>query len=358
MTPAEQYARDLEKPGFRHDPAQQRAVTELDRIFHALHDIQRRSGLARWFSRGPDSVKGLYMWGGVGRGKTYLMDQFYDCLEPSVSKRRAHFHRFMEDVHSRLRRLGKQQDPLREIGRRLAEKHRVLCFDEFFVVDIADAMILSELFASLFHHGVTLIATSNVQPDDLYKDGLQRAKFLPTIELLKKYCRVLDVDGGEDHRLRILSRAETYHFPLDNDDFLADTMRRVSPGRINEARTIRVNQRPMKSRAVADGVGWFTFETLCAEARAPADYIELARRFNTVLIENVPQMDDDDNNAARRFIHLIDELYDRRVNAVMTAAVRVDDLYIGDRLQFEFQRTISRLTEMQTREYLAQAHRP
>ena len=358
MTPSEQYALDLKKPGFRHDPAQARAVTELDRIFRALHDIQPRRRLLRWFPGGPDAVKGLYMWGGVGRGKTYLMDQFYDCLGDTISKRRAHFHRFMEDVHARLRRLGKQQDPLREIGRRLAEKHRVLCFDEFFVVDIADAMILSELFSSLFHHGVTLIATSNVAPDDLYKDGLQRAKFLPTIELLKNHCRILDVDGGEDHRLRILSRAETYHFPLDNEDFLPDTMRKVSPGRIDEARTIRVNQRPMKSCAVADGVGWFTFSTLCIEPRAPADYIELARRFNTVLIENVPQMDDHDANAARRFIHLIDELYDRRVNAVMTAAVGVDELYVGVQLQFEFQRTISRLTEMQTREYLAEAHRP
>lgn len=355
LRPGAAWQRDLENTDFKFDPAQQRAVGSLDRIYDAM--VEPSSWFDRFRSR---AVRGLYMYGGVGRGKTYLMDLLFEGLPASTSKRRVHFHRFMEDVHDRMREHRRERDPLRAVGKELAAEARVLCFDEFFVVDIADAMILAELLDTMFQSGATLVTTSNVHPDNLYRDGLQRAKFLPTIALLHRHCEVLSVDGGEDYRLRYLKSAEIYHHPLDDAaaDILSESMQQLAPGAIERDRIMQINHRPLSAVAMADGVAWLTFAELCQAARAPSDYIELARRFNTLLIDGVPQLGEDQNDPTRRFISLIDELYDRSVNVVITAQVPAQQLYVGERLAFEFQRTVSRLTEMQSETYLGAPHRP
>ena len=298
------------------------------------------------------------MWGGVGRGKTYLMDQFYDCLEPSVSKRRAHFHRFMEDVHSRLRRLGKQQDPLREIGRRLAEKHRVLCFDEFFVVDIADAMILSELFASLFHHGVTLIATSNVPPDDLYKDGLQRERFMPFIDVFMEKMEIIELDSGTDYRLQRLQELDIYITPnsTEADAKLKKAFHDLTVGMEPRSVSLSVNGRSIDIPMAAEGVAFTSFTELCAKPLGAGDYLAIADKFHSLVMNGVPKLGPEKRDQAKRFVTLIDALYDARVNFVCAADAPPTELYTEGDGAFEFERTVSRLIEMQSPEYIAQPH--
>ena len=346
-----------------HDPDQETAVRHIQRIYDELLAKPPVRGLpgvlGRFRRRRQRTVRGLYMWGGVGRGKTYLMDCFYDCL-PREDKRRVHFHRFMEQVHDDLASHAAKDNPLRLIGSELASVVRVLCFDEFFVSDIADAMLLAGLFEVLFEQGVTLIATSNVPPKDLYRDGLQRAKFLPAIDLIEQHCEVLNVDGGVDFRLRILDQAEIYHYPLDADArvSLEKSFCDLAPGDFRRDGLIHVNHRELPTIADGDGIGWFEFSDLCDAPRATPDYIELARRFNTVLISNVPQMGEGTNDPARRFINLVDELYDRNVNLILSAEVPVEALYDGERLAFEFQRTVSRLIEMQSHEFLSREHKP
>jgi cell division protein ZapE len=360
-TPLQRYQDDLERPDFERDAAQQIAIEHIQGLYAAL--TQDPPPSSSWWQRvlgsTPASTRGLYLWGGVGRGKTYLMDCFYECL-PLTAKRRVHFHRFMEDVHRGLKRYSDQRDPLVHVGQTLAEQAQVLCFDEFFVSDIADAMILAGLLSTMFDHGVTLIATSNVEPKNLYRDGLQRAKFLPAIDLLEQHARVLNVDGGTDYRLRILERAEIYHFPLDEAAWtsLEQSFRQLAPGDCQHSVVIHINGRPVEAIGVSEGVAWFQFDELCQKARGVSDYIELARRFNTVLLSNVPKMADGMNDPARRFIHLVDELYDRHVNLILSAECDVDQIYTGERLEFEFRRTASRLMEMQTHDYLATEHRP
>ena len=360
-SPLERYQADLQRPGFVHDPAQERAVRALQRVHDELmaQSAVRLPGvLGRFRRRRREPVHGLYLWGGVGRGKTYLMDCFHETL-PRSDKRRVHFHHFMEEVHDGLARHAEDADPLVLVGQELVERTRVLCFDEFFVSDIADAMILARLLEVLFEGGMTLVATSNIPPDQLYRDGLQRMKFLPAIELVKAHCAVLHVDSDTDYRLRILEQAEIYHYPLgaEADRILRDSFRDLAPGDYEEDTVIHVNHRSLPALAVADGIGWFTFDALCNTARAAPDYIELARRFNTVLVSDVPRMGEGTNDPARRFINLVDELYDRNVNLIISAAAAPDGLYHGDRLAFEFQRTVSRLTEMQSQEYLGREHR-
>ncbi|MDJ0657039.1 MAG: cell division protein ZapE [Xanthomonadales bacterium] len=357
-SPSHRYQRDL-AAGFIPDPAQAAAIERLQSLYLRLTDPVRPGPLWSLFKRRPQPVTGLYLWGGVGRGKTYLMDCFYESL-PLRRKRRVHFHRFMEGVHDRLERHRDQRDPLEQVGRELAGEFQVLCFDEFFVSDIGDAMILAQLLRILFQQGTVLVATSNVAPDDLYRDGLQRAKFLPAIDLIKQHTEVLRVDGGIDYRLRILETAEIYHWPLDRDadDSLERSFSQLAPGQVRRDTDIRINHRSVRARALGEGVGWFSFAELCQTARSPSDYIELARRFNTVLLSDVPAMADEENDAARRFIHLVDELYDRQVNLIVSAEVERKQLYSGQRLAFEFRRTVSRLIEMQTHEYLAKEHRP
>ncbi|MEM9385940.1 MAG: cell division protein ZapE [Pseudomonadota bacterium] len=314
-------------------------------------------GRSRESSTGP--VKGLYMWGGVGRGKTWLMDLFYECL-PLEQRYRAHFHRFMYEVHNTLATLQDTSDPLKHVAAHFAERAQVLCFDELFVSDITDAMLLGTLFGELFDRGVTLIATSNVPPSRLYKDGLQRARFLPAIGLLEQHTRVLNLDGGTDYRLRLLERAEIYHHPLDEqakrnlnqyfDAFCTDGQCHGGPLHI-EGRSIQVER-------VADGVVWFDFFAICDGPRGQVDYIQIAQEFHTVMVSAVPVLNSQMENQARRFIALVDEFYDRNVKLILSAAAPLEGLYAGERLNFEFERTHSRLLEMQSTEYLARAHLP
>lgn len=361
--PLARWQADLEA-GFVHDPAQEEAVRALDRLHEEL--IASRPGLLRrkwdrWFGPGRDREPrtGLYMWGGVGRGKTHLMDLFYENL-PFPEKKRLHFHRFMREAHRGLRRHGDHQDPLERVAEDVARQARIVCFDEFFVSDIADAMILNNLLTGLFRRGVTLVATSNVPPEDLYRDGLQRQRFLPAIDKLKKHTRVMNVDGGTDFRLRVLETAEIFHAPLDEgaEPAMASAFERLAPDGVREPEPIEIEGRPIPARGEGDGVAWFDFAALCEGPRSQNDYIELAHEYHSILLSNVPVLNRERENAARRFIALVDEFYDRQVKLILSAEAPVDSLYQGQRLEFEFQRTISRLQEMQTREYLALPHRP
>lgn len=356
ITPWSRYQADLAR-GFLPDPAQERAVRATQALYERLL-APRPGGLLQRLRRRPQPVRGLYLWGGVGRGKTYLMDCFQECL-PETLARRIHFHRFMEDVHDRLRACGALDDPLARIGRDLARDRPVLCFDEFFVADIADAMILSRLLEAMFAEAMTLVATSNVPPAELYRDGLQRAKFLPAIALIERHCDVLEVGGETDYRLRILSRDRTYLAADDGGErALDERFGELAPGAWTRDSTIRINQRPIRVRALADGLAWFDFAELCDTPRSASDYIEIARRFNTVFVSAIPVLGEGRNDPARRFIHLVDELYDRNVNLMVSAEAPIDSLYDGERLAFEFQRARSRLAEMQTHAYLAREHRP
>jgi len=374
--PYERYRNDLQREGFYHDPAQKRAILSLQRIYDELLGqpapppppparAAKPGLLGRLFGPGRESpppapmVRGLYLWGGVGRGKTYLVDTFFAAL-PLERKLRIHFHHFMYQVHAALRELKQQQEPLKVVARQFAAKARVICLDEFFVADITDAMLLYGLLRELFASGVTLITSSNILPDELYKDGLQRARFLPAIALLKQHLEILNVDGGVDYRLRYLEKAEIYHYPLDDqaDRVLSDAFEHVSPEPGEWGRELEVEGRLIPTRRQADGVVWFDFKAICDGPRSQADYLEIARCFHTVLIANIPVMDWQMENQARRFLNLVDAFYDRSVKLIISAAAPVVELYQGDRLRFEFQRTISRLQEMQAHDYLAREHLP
>lgn len=359
--PLETYDQLTGSGRFTADAAQREAVSALDQLWRALLSPENRSAGLRGFlgrvsARKASELKGVYLWGSVGRGKTWLMDLFYESL-PIETKRRVHFHRFMQRVHRELIQLGQVSDPMPRIARKWSRGTRLLCLDEFFVSDIADAMLLSGLLGALFERGVTLVTTSNFPPDDLYRDGLQRTKFLPAIERLKNHCEVIHVGGDTDYRLRILKRSETYHQPLDAaaESVLQDNYERIACGSELDP-VLDINGRELHARKRSDGVAWFDFAELCEGPRGAADYIELARAFNTILISNVPVMTERDSDAARRFITLVDEFYDRNVKLLVSAEAPIDELYTGDRLAFEFQRTRSRLTEMQSHEYLARPH--
>lgn len=357
-SPAARYAADLQREGFAADTAQASAVAALQALYEELVAKPPKRSLTSGKLRYPP-VKGLYFWGGVGRGKTYLMDVFFDAL-PFTRKRRTHFHRFMLDVHERRHRYPNLKDPLAKVAEEIAEETRVLCFDEFFVSDIADAMILGRLMEALFAKGVTLVTTSNIVPDGLYKDGLQRANFLPAIAVLKNNVAVLNVDGGVDYRLRHLTDAELYLTPCDTacEARLADYFARFAGTAGMAGVTLTIHGRELIAHRHAEGVVWFDFSELCEGPRGAADYIELARTHHTLMLSQVPVLTVTDENEARRFITLIDELYDRNVKVVIAADAPAESIYRGDRLVFEFERTRSRLTEMRTLEYLRQPHRP
>ncbi|MCQ4278682.1 cell division protein ZapE [Pseudomonas stutzeri] len=364
MTPLERYQADLKRPDFFHDAAQETAVRHLQRLYDDLvADDRTKTGLmGKLFGKKhQEPVKGLYFWGGVGRGKTYLVDTFFDAL-PFEEKTRTHFHRFMKRVHEEMRTLKGEKNPLTIIGKRFADESRVICFDEFFVSDITDAMILATLLEELFKNGVSLVATSNIVPDGLYKDGLQRARFLPAIELLKKHTEIVNVDSGIDYRLRALEQAELYHFPLDAEaeQSLEKSFRSLLPEqcRIQENEALMIENREIVARKVASGVAWFEFRELCDGPRSQNDYIELGKIFDAVLVSNIERMDVSKDDMARRFINMVDEFYDRNVKLILSAEVELKDLYAGGRLEFEFQRTLSRLLEMQSHEYLARPHKP
>lgn len=371
--PYERYRRDLEREDFQHDAAQEHAVLCLQRVYDALMaqaanatPAKKSAGLfARIKGRDKNvestapAVRGLYMWGGVGRGKTYLVDTFVDAL-PLEKKQRIHFHSFMRAVHAELKELKQQQDPLRIVAQRFAERARVICLDEFFVSDITDAMLLYGLLQELFAQGVTLVTTSNLPPDDLYKDGLQRARFLPAIDLLKQHLEVINVDGGVDYRLRYLEKVEIYHYPLDSkaEQILEDAFNHIAPEPGHRGGSLHIEGRLIPTLREADGIVWFDFPAICDGPRGVNDYIEIAHCFHTVLISNLPVMGWTMENQARRFVNLVDEFYDRSVNLVISAAAAPHQIYAGTKLKFEFQRTISRLQEMQSREYLERQHLP
>ena len=357
-SPLIRYQQLLGKGGFEPDPDQLTAAGALDELWHALQPQEHPRFLKQLLGKKPQYVRGLYLWGGVGRGKTWLMDLFYEQLPPQ-RKQRVHFHRFMQRIHSSLKTLGNVQDPLPRIAESWARECSILCLDEFFVSDIADAMLLSGLLENLFSRGVTLVTTSNTEPDGLYRNGLQRARFLPAIDLIKQYTRVLELSGETDFRLRILEQSEIYHHPLDS---AADRQMTASFDRISAecelAHDLGINGRNFHALRRGDGVIWFDFKELCDKPRGSADYSEIARAFNTVMLSGIPQLAADEANAARRFITLVDEFYDRNVKLLISAATPVDQLYTGHKLAFEYRRTASRLTEMQSHEYLARPHLP
>lgn len=364
-TPRERYREDLARPGFQADAAQAHAVECLQALHDALvarwQDDRGLVGRVQRTFGGRENIRGLYFWGGVGRGKTYLMDIFFDSL-PFRRKMRSHFHRFMQRVHAELKTLSGKKNPLDTVADRFAKEALVICFDEFFVSDITDAMILGTLFGKLFDRGVTLVATSNIVPDDLYKDGLQRERFLPAIEILKRNVEVVNVDSGIDYRLRVLEKAEIFHSPLDAaaDAGLEDSFRQLAPAMIlceNDC-YIEINDRKVPARKLAEDVAWFDFVPMCVQPRSAADYIEIARQFHAVMISNVPRMDASQDDAARRFINMVDEFYDRNVKLIMSGEAPIEELYAGGRLVFEFRRTCSRLLEMQSHEYLSREHKP
>jgi cell division protein ZapE len=361
----ELYRRELREHSYQSDPAQLAAVAALSdlrqRLLRRRRVAPRSLAALRAILRRPRSPPepGLYLWGAVGRGKTWLMDMFYDSL-PFAHKRRRHFHRFMQDVHHGLKEHAGHQAPLERVADGIAAGVRVLCFDEFHVSDIADAMILGTLLAALFERGVTLVATSNSPPEELYRDGLQRQRFLPAIELIRQHTRVLNVDGGTDYRLRRLTRAGTYLLCATpgTEARLTGLYRGLTHGAAPRPGSVEILGRPIDTLALGPQAIWFEFPAICAGPRSAEDYIEVARTWRTVLISHVPVLTPQDDDAARRFIALVDELYDRRVNLIVSAAAPLAQLYQGERLQFEFERTRSRLTEMQTAQYLSQAHRP
>jgi cell division protein ZapE len=359
-TPSSAYAAGVARGEWQHDPAQQPALHELDRIHAALRDAPAAEGaLAKLFGkRGAEPTRGLYLWGGVGRGKTFLVDLFFDAL-PIAQKRRTHFHRFMREVHAQLRAHAGERDPLSAIATQWRRQWRVLVLDEFFVSDIGDAMLLARLLERMFAEGVVLVTSSNAAPQDLYKDGLQRARFLPAIGLIERHCAVVHLDSPQDYRLRALTRSPVYRAPLDaqSDAWLAARWAELSHGSPVEAGPFVVEGRPIPVRGLAEGEAWFDFAALCEGPRSSTDYIELAREFHTVLLGGIPRMDGTRDDAARRFVHLIDELYDRHVNLVCSADAAPTALYAGERLVHAFERTASRLIEMQSAEYLALEHR-
>ena len=363
LSPKQRYDKDLQRPGFVADATQAQAVVKLQSLYERLQQSAKPPSLWQRLTGKTqrEPVCGLYFWGGVGRGKTYLMDNFYESL-PFEQKMRVHFHRFMRRVHTDLKRLAGQKNPLEQVAEGIAAEARVICFDEFFVSDITDAMILAGLLRELFARGVTLVTTSNIEPAGLYRDGLQRERFLPAIALLQKYTEVVNVDGGVDYRLRALSQAELYYSPLgpEAEVALGAAFERLLPpgAQVRENTTIEVEQRRINVRKQADDVVWFDFAAVCDGPRSQNDYIELAREFHAVLVSDIPLLGGDKDDQSRRFINLVDEFYDRGVKLVVSAAAPLDQLYSGGRLSFEFARTESRLLEMQSHEYLAREHHP
>jgi cell division protein ZapE len=351
----------LAAQGHALDDAQRAVLARLEDLRRRL--VARGSLLERGLGLLPRArapVRGLYLWGGVGRGKTFVVDEFFASL-PIAEKRREHFHRFMQDVHARLRRHRNRPSPLNEVAADVASKARLLAIDEFLVGDVADAMILGALLEALFRRGVTLVATSNLRPADLYRGGLQRERFLPAIALLERHCRVMELDAGVDYRLRQLERATLWHGPsaTDAEARMTAEFEALADGGGARDVKVQVEGRTLRARREAGEVVWFDFRELCEGPRSVADYIEIARCYHTLFLSGIPVMGATDDDAARRFVTLVDELYDRGVKlAVSAASDAPEGLYRGERLALEFRRAASRLHEMQGRGYLAKPHRP
>lgn len=376
LSPVQRYRLDLATPGFASDPAQARAVAALEDLYQRLVKAPAEQPVVAatrktlgqrllGYSSAPaaavvvrPAARGMYLWGGVGRGKTYLMDCFFESL-PDQRKRRVHFHRFMRGVHQDLRGIRDEQRPLARVAERMAAEATVLCLDEFHVSDITDAMLLAGLLEALFAAGVVLVTTSNEAPRDLYRNGLQRARFLPAIGLLERHCQVLHLDSPVDYRLRTLERASLYFTPpgAASDAAIAALIHDLAGQAGVSGLTLMVEERPLPARSLAPGVVWFDFPVLCAAPRAAADYIEIGRCFHTVVISDIPQLDASQDDEARRLMIAVDEFYDRNVKLVLSASVPPALLYAGERLRGGFARTVSRLLEMQSHDYLAREHR-
>ncbi|CAH2897844.1 MULTISPECIES: cell division protein ZapE [Paraburkholderia] len=353
MNVTEYYEKELQTRGYQSDPAQRAAVDRLQRCYEEWVEYKsRRSNALKKLINRPDPPRGVYMWGGVGRGKSFLMDSFY-MIVPVQRKTRLHFHEFMREVHRELEELKGQADPLDELARRVAKRYRLICFDEFHVSDIADAMILYRLLDKLFENGVQFVMTSNYDPDTLYPDGLHRDRMLPAIELIKEKLDVINVDAGIDYRQRTLAQVEVYHTPLGAaaDKALRDAFARLAAVP-DESPILHIEKRELKALRKADGVVWFDFATLCGGPRSQNDYLELASRFHAVILSAVPQMSARMASEARRFTWLIDVFYDHKVKLLMSAAVPPEELYVDGPMANEFTRTVSRIVEMQSKEYL------
>jgi len=367
VSPLNLYRADLQKSNFFADPSQEIAIQHLQRLYLALQEQPiehtEKGMLSRWYkkiTRKPikDSLtQGIYFYGGVGRGKTYLVDLFFHSLA-TPRKQRLHFHHFMQRVHKELSELQGQVNPLVKIAQKFSAETDVLCFDEFYVDDITDAMILAGMLTALFEQGIVLVATSNIHPDNLYKNGLQRARFIPAIDLVKAHCEVFNLDGGRDYRIGRLIETEIYHYPLDNAAALQvkDAFENLADGDKIYGQDIEINARFIPAIAYSVDTLSIEFESLCDGPRSVLDYIEMAILYRTVIIANIKQMDDLHNDVARRFIAMVDEFYDHHVTVIISADVNMTDLYVGQQLAFEFQRCISRLSEMQSKVYLMKTH--
>ena len=345
MSIVEEYYQASQRKLFEHDPAQVEAIEQLRTLNERLDNHQNGSG--------------LYLWGDVGRGKTWLMDLFFNNLEFD-NKLRLHFRHFMQDVHDELAHLSGHRDPLPIIAKHYSQRTRIICLDEFFVEDISDAMILYRLMEALFAEGTTMVFTSNLIPGELYKNGLQRDRFLPTIELIQNNTTVFHLDGDTDHRLRKLTHADTYFTPINDasERVMEQRFTGLAPSLGMVDIPLNINYRKIPCLRCAGDVVWFNFFQLCQGPRSSADYIELAQRFHTVLISGVPIMGEDEEDLAHRFIDLVDEFYDRKVKLILSAEAKLINLYHGRQHLFQFRRTVSRLMEMHSEEYLAMPYRP
>lgn len=362
MTPLESYQDALANSSFKADPAQKHAVELTNALYLQLISANKQQAkpkkfLSGLFTKKPKYIKGLYFWGGTGRGKTYLIDCFYECL-PFKEKHRIHFHHFMLDIHEQLRTLPKSPNPLNIVGKRFAEQYQLLCLDEFHIHDIADAMLMVGLMKILVDHGVTIVASSNISIHDLYKNGLQRERFLSVIALLEEVTIEFNLGDDIDYRFNTLEKSETYFIGLNDDTHKAlnECFENIVPITPKHNRQININGRALDYVALADDNIWFDFSVICETARSAYDYIEIAKIYTTVVISNIPIMDEYYDSAAKRFIHLIDALYDSHVKLICSAEIEASQLYVARRLAFAFERTVSRLTEMQTNNYLALPH--
>lgn len=369
LSPTSRYQQALSEGSYQPDDVQREAVSRLNIIWQALAARENAppvaSGLIARFGKllgkreSAEPVRGLYMWGGVGRGKTWLMDLFFQSI-PGERKLRLHFHRFMLRVHEELTALQGHTDPLEIVADGFKAQTDVICFDEFFVSDITDAMLLGSLMQALFARGITLVATSNIPPDELYRNGLQRARFLPAIDALKRHCDVMNVDAGIDYRLRTLTQAHLWLSPLNDETHqqMARLWQALAGTAEQQPQTLEVNHRPLAILGSAHQTLAVTFTTLCVDARSQHDYIALSRLFHTVLLYDVPVLTPLMESEARRFIALVDEFYERHVKLVVSAQAPLLAIYQGERLKFEFQRCLSRLQEMQSEDYLTLPHMP
>ncbi len=364
QSPLQHYQERLQQNDVLPDEAQREVVNQLQRLYQQLDERptpEPISLIGRIFAskkRAVATTKGLYIWGGVGRGKTWLMDLFYQSVADHA-KQRMHFHRFMQWVHDELPRYQGQPDPLLKLAFDYSKQTKLLCLDEFFVSDIGDAMILAGLLDGLFANGVTLVATSNIPPDQLYKNGLQRSSFLPAIKLLNHYTEVAELGGDTDFRLRYLEEAQVYHTPLSEavTERLCDEFKHLSQDAEITDDEVEIAGRKIEVIHCSDDVAWFDFSQLCGYGRSAKDYIEIANCYHTVLLSNIPIMGDQQLEKLRRFTYMIDEFYDRNIKLIVSAEARPSLLYRGEKMAFEFERTVSRLREMQSHDYLAKGHR-